>query len=446
MLRINGPAWNYCDGVTRRGFLQVGGLTFGGLGLSDLLRLEARGESRSTARSHKSVILVYLSGGMAHQDTFDLKPDGPAEVRGEFKPIATNVPGISYGEHLPNLARVADKLAVVRSLVGQKDEHSSFQQMTGKLMSVSQNEGTPHFGSVASKVLGPVDPVVPPFVDLSPVMQHRPYNSPGPGRLGSNFRGARLSGDDVELMRPTHVAADRIESRRDLLGAFDGWRRSIEAQPVAGMDDMVGRAFEVISSSKVATALDLDREDPRIRDRYGKGSPKHLGDGAPMWNDQLLQARRLVEAGARVVTVAYGFWDTHGGNFNHLKQHLPLFDQGISALVDDIYMLGLQNDVSVVVWGEFGRTPKINKDGGRDHWAPVNFALFSGGGMNVGQTIGSTDKSAAYAAGNPIHYLDVLATMYHNLGIDSGSMIEDRTGRPSFILPPTARPIQQLIS
>ena len=418
----------------------------GGLCLGDLLRLEAQGAATVTQRRHKSVILVYLSGGLAHQDTFDLKPDAPAEVRGKFQPIATKVPGIAFGELLPRLAGVADKLAVVRSLVGQRDEHSSFQQTTGTLMAVAEREGRPHFGSVVAKIQGPVDPVVPPFVDLSPVMQHRPYNSPGPGRLGSAYRAARLSGDDVELMRPTHVAANRIEARRDLLAAFDGWRSSLEAAPVSGMDEVVGRAFEVISSSKVATALDLDREDPRIRDRYGKGSPKHLGDGAPMWNDQLLQARRLVEAGARVVTVAYGFWDTHGGNFTHLEQHLPLFDQGISALIDDIHMRCIDQDVSVVVWGEFGRTPKINKDAGRDHWAPVNSVLFAGGGMRVGQVIGSTDKTAAYAVANPIHYLDVLATIYHNLGIDSGSTIEDRTGRPSFLLPPTAQPIAPLVS
>jgi hypothetical protein len=425
--------------------LQIGGLALGGLALSDLLRLEARAGTPTSARSHKSVILVYLSGGLAHQDTFDLKPEAPAEVRGEFQPIATKVPGIAFGEMLPRLAGVADKLAVVRSLVGQRDEHSSFQQTTGTLMAVAEREGRPHFGSVVAKVQGPVDPVVPPFVDLSPVMQHRPYNSPGPGRLGSAYRAARLSGDDVELMRPTHVAAERVADRRTLLTEFDGWRRSIEAQPVAGMDEVVDRAFEVISSSRVATALDLDREDPRIRDRYGKGSPKHMGDGAPMWNDQLLQARRLVEAGARVVTVAYGFWDTHGGNFRHLKAHLPLFDQGISALVDDIHMRGMQDDVTVVVWGEFGRTPKINKDAGRDHWAPVNSVLFAGGGMNVGQVIGTTDKTAAYAVGNPIHYLDVLATIYHNLGIDPSSQIGDRTGRPAFLLPPTAQPIRQLV-
>jgi uncharacterized protein (DUF1501 family) len=164
-----------------------------------------------------------------------------------------------------------------------------------------------------------------------------------------------------------------------------------------------------------------------------------------MWNDQLLMARRLVEAGARVVTVAYGFWDTHGNNFRYLRKHLPLFDQGISALVEDIYARGLDRDVSVVVWGEFGRTPKINKDAGRDHWSRVNGALLFGGGMRVGQVIGSTDSAAAYAKDQPVHYQDVLATVYHNLGIDPHAMVEDVSGRPTMILPSSAQPIEKLI-
>ena len=211
------------------------------------------------------------------------------------------------------------------------------------------------------------------------------------------------------------------------------------------MSDVYRRAFDVLTSDKVARAPDLTYEDPRLRERYGLGSAQHLGDGAPMWNDQLLIARRLAEAGARCITVAYGFWDTHGQNFSWLRQRLPLFDLGISALIEDIYARGLDQDITVVVWGEFGRTPKINKDAGRDHWARVNSALLSGGGMKVGQVIGSTDKLGGSAAGRPVPYLDVLATIYDRLGIDPHAFIHDKADRPINILPPTAMPIPELI-
>jgi hypothetical protein len=312
-------------------------------------------------------------------------------------------------------------------------------------MGTAQRLGTPHFGSVISRAQGAVDPVVPPFVDLFPTMQHKPYNAPGPGMLGSKYAASKLDGEDMALLRQTAVTPERFAGRRGLLASFDGFRRAVDSAPVAGMDTFYSRAFDVLTSSKVATAMDLSKEDPRLRDRYGKGSTQHLGDGAPMWNDQLLMARRLVEAGARCVTVAYGFWDTHGGNFAHLKQYLPLFDRGISTLVEDIHMRGLDKDVTVVVWGEFGRSPKINKEAGRDHWAPVNSALLAGGGMKVGQVIGSTDKLGGSALSSPIHYLDVLATIYHNLGIDPHSFVPDISGRPVPILPGTARPIEKLV-
>ncbi|HWE38864.1 MAG TPA: DUF1501 domain-containing protein [Isosphaeraceae bacterium] len=444
MLTLFGTGRRYCDGVTRRSFLRLGALGMGGLALPQLLRAE-EAAGLGSGRSHKAVIMVYLSGGLAHQDTFDPKPDAPAEVRGEFQPIATRVPGVSFGELLPKMAGVMDKVAVLRSLVGFRDEHSSFQNLTGFPMDLSNREGKPHFGAVVSRVQGVVDPVVPPVVDLFPVMQHKPYNSPGPGILGQAHRPARLNGDDLALLRPTAVAPDRVAGRRRLLDDFDRLRRRADDLPTEGLDPFYRRAFDVLTTDKVARALDVTREDPRLRDRYGKGSPKHLGDGAPMWNDQLLAARRLVEAGARCVTVAYGFWDTHGSNFSYLKHHLPLFDQGVSALVEDIHARGIDKDVTVVVWGEFGRTPKINKDAGRDHWAPVNSALLFGGGMKVGHVLGSTDRNAAFAVRRPIHYHDVLATIYHNLGIDPSGYVDDRLGRPVPILPPTARPIDELV-
>jgi hypothetical protein len=442
MMTLGGPAYRYCDGQTRRSFLKIGGLAMGGLGLPQLLRAEA---ASGVGRSHKAVIMVYLSGGISHQDTFDLKPEAPEEIRGEFSPIDTSVPGVQFGELLPRLARCADRLAVIRSIVGLRDEHTSWQNLTGYPMSQAQREGKPHFGSIVTKLRGGVNEVVPPFCDLFPTMQHRPYNSGGPGHLGLSFAGARLGDGDQDLMTQTKVEPARFDRRKDLLARFDDWRSRMDGQPVDGLDSFYRRAFDVLTSDTVAKALDASKEDPRCRDRYGIGSPKHLGDGAPMWNDQLLIARRLVEAGARVVTVAYGFWDTHGNNFNHLRNHLPVFDQGISALVEDLHARGLDQDVTVVVWGEFGRTPKINKDAGRDHWARVSNAVIAGGGLEVGQVIGSTDKVAGSAVSTPIHYQDVLATVYNRLGIDPHGFVADVAGRPIPILPSTARPIRQLV-
>jgi len=437
-----GPASRYCDGVSRRSFLTIGGLAVGGLSLASLLKAEERAGVRN---SKKSVIMVYLAGGLSHQDTFDLKPDAPDGIRGEFQPIETGIPGIRIGELLPRLARVTDRMAIIRSVVGQRDEHSSFQSLVGHTMGETQRQGHPNFGSVLAKLLGQSDPVTPAFVDLFPTMQHRPYNSAGPGVLGPRYSQVKADGEQLASMKLRYVTSTQLADRRRLLDTFDGFRRDMDSVSRGGMDADYQKAFDVLTSSKLVTALDVEREDPKTRDRYGRGSANHLGDGAPMWNDQLLAARRLVEAGVRCVTVAYGFWDTHGGNFNWLRQRLPLFDQGISALIEDIYARGLDKDVTVVVWGEFGRTPKINKDAGRDHWARVNSALVAGGGMRMGQVIGATDKMADSAIDRPVHYRDVLATVYAAMGIDPSGGVTDISGRRLPILAPEAQPIKELI-
>ncbi len=253
MFTLMGPRYGYCDGVSRRSFLKIGGLSLGGLGLPELLRAEAAAGTNA-AKRHKSVIMVYLSGGLAHQDTFDLKPNAPANIRGEFKPIDTRVPGVQFGELLPNLAASADKLAVIRSVVGQRDEHSSFQSLTGYTMDFSKLQGKPHFGSVVAKVQGAVDPVVPPFVDLFPTMQHKPYNTPGPGELGLTFRPARIDGEDLSLLKGGEVTADRRDRRRRMLGEFDTFRRTVDSTEMGGMDSFYRRAFDVLTSSKVARA------------------------------------------------------------------------------------------------------------------------------------------------------------------------------------------------
>lgn len=441
MIEFTGPSHRFCDGLSRRSFLRAGSLAVGGLSLPHLLRAE-----QQQGTSHKAVIMVYLSGGLSHQDTFDLKPMAPDEVRGEFQPISSVVPGIDVGELLPKIAQVTDKCSIIRSVVGQRDEHTSFQNLTGYPKSVVERDHYPNFGSIVSKVQGPTDPVIPPFVDLFPTMQHRPYNSTGAGYLGSAYHQVRADGEDVASMSLRYIERPQFQSRQQLLSRIDSLRQEIDRQDVLDdVEENYRRAFEVLTSSKLVEAMDIERVDPRLRERYGKGSSKHLGDGAPMWNDQLLIARRLVEAGVRVVTVAYGFWDTHGNNFGHLKNHLPTFDTGISALIQDIYDRGLDRDVTVVVWGEFGRTPKINDNAGRDHWAPVQSVLLAGGGMPVGQVIGSTDNTAAYAEDRPVDYRDVLATVYHNLGIDPHAFVRDINERPVGIMPETARPIPELV-
>jgi len=271
-------------------------------------------------------------------------------------------------------------------------------------------------------------------------MQHKPYNSPGAAMLGRAAAAVKVDGEEVNVMKNLAVPMNHLADRKSLLADLDSYRKASGSS----VDTFHERAFDVLTSSKMVEALDVTKEPERTRERYGRGSPRHQGDGGPQWNDQLLMARRLVEAGARVVSVAYGFWDTHGQNFRALKNQLPLFDRGISALVEDIHVRGLNDDVTICVWGEFGRTPKINKDAGRDHWARVNSVLLAGGGMKVGQVIGSTDKVAGEAKDDPIYYPSVLATIYRNLGLDPHAMVYDVSNRPAPILPSSVNAIDKV--
>lgn len=443
MLTLTGNPYRCCDGVSRRSFLQIGSLAVGGLSLPQLLRAESQGQSTSSA---KSVIMVYLTGGLGHQDTFDLKLDAPQEIRGEFKGIETSLPGYQIGELLPLTSQCVHRMAVVRSLVGLRDEHSSFQNVTGYPMDLTNREGKPNFGSILSHKLGQTDPAVPAFVDLFPTMQHKPYNSPKSGVLGPAHRSVQADGEDLASMKLRYIEPAQLDNRRKLLSTMDQFHRQVDASSIRNLDVTYDKAFDVLTSSRLVNALDVTKEDPKIRERYGTGSSKHLGDGAPMWNDQLLAARRLVESGVRCVTVAYGFWDTHGNNFKYLRDHLPLFDKGISALVNDIYDRGLDRDVTVCVWGEFGRTPKINKDAGRDHWPRVGHALLCGGGLKVGQVLGATDKLGGDVLDRPLHYQQVLATLYHTVGLGEDPSINDISGRRLPILDPGIRPITELLS
>jgi len=423
-----------CDDFTRhsrRNFLRLGLGSGLGLNLPELLRAESETGGRGKlAPRQKSLIVVYLSGGISHLDTVDLKPGAPKEIRGEFNPVQSNIPGHPVCELLPLLSTRMDKFLTLKSLVGFADEHSSFQNLTGFQMGVAQRDSKPHLGSVVAKVLGPVVPTFPPFVDLFPTMQHRPYNSPGPGFLGRSAQGVRLQGGDVNTLKLEGGQKQALVDKRGLLESFDAFRGTLET---GGVDLNYRRAFDVLLNRKILDALDLSRESEKVRERYGRGSEKHQGDGAPLWNDQLLMARRLVEAGARLVTVAYGFWDTHGNNFGHLRQHLPTLDQGLSALVEDIHDRGMDRDCLVILLGEFGRTPKINKDGGRDHWGPCFTGLFAGGGVVPGQVIGSTDEIGAWPDSTAWSPDDLGATVYSALGIDPHAVVRDRLNRPVHI-------------
>ena len=441
MLRIRGGGGpRFCDGFTRRQFLQIGGLALGGMTLTDVLAAEAQNGIRN---NHKAIIMIYLPGGPAHQDTWDLKMDAPSEIRGEFKPIKTNVPGIEICEYMPKLARMMDKFAVVRSLVGARDEHASNLCLTGYTQAENSQNHAPDMGSVISYLQGQVDKTVPAFVNMAAHTKHPPYNDPGPGFLGLAHSALNPSGPLMQDMVLNGVTLDRLADRRQLLTSLDRFRKGVDS--IQGMDALHQRAFDLLTSSKLVHALDVTREDPRVRERYGKGIEAVQGDASPMLNDQFLAARRLVEAGARFVTLSYGFWDWHGGNFANLKLHLPLLDQAITALVQDIHDRGLDKDVSVVIWGDFGRSPRINKDAGRDHWPRVASCLLAGGGMRTGQVIGSTIRFGEEPASRPVDYKDIFATLYHNMGINiSDTPVRDATGRPTFLLP-GHEPVSELI-
>jgi hypothetical protein len=413
----------------------------GGLSMPQILQAEASAPlTTKGSLGHKAVIMIYLSGGPSHQDMYDLKMDAPVEIRGTFRPIATNVPGIQICEHLPRLAKMMDKVAIIRSLYGCPDQHASDLCMSGYPIGPrGRQDNHPSLGSAVSKLQGPVDPSVPPFVGLTIKTKHDPYCNPGfPGFLGAAHAPFQPQGEGMANMRLNGISLERLRDRKALLASFDQTRRQFDELDVyRGVDSLTQKALDVLTSSKLVEALDVEREEPAVRDRYGRGSadPAFGEDAGPHWMDQFLMARRLVEAGVRCVTLSFGSWDRHHSNFIRLPEQLAKFDQGISALIEDIYRRGLDQDVSVIAWGEFGRTPRINKDGGRDHWPQVASCLLAGGGMRMGQVIGSTNRLGEVPQDRPIHFQEVFATLYRQLGIDvSRATITDNTGRPQYLV------------
>ncbi len=435
MLRITGNGQRLCDGMTRRTALQVGALGLGGLSLPGLLRAE---RVAGIGRSHKSVIMIYLVGAPPHQDMYDLKMDAPAEIRGEFRPIETSVSGIQICEHLPHLAKIMHRCVPLRTVHGSPNgAHDSFICYTGRSF-VNQPPGDwPALGAVVSKVQGPANPAVPPFIGLAPDAGHPPYGSPGlPGFLGVGHAAFRPSGPARADMVLNGITPERLQARGSLLQSFDAMRRDVDASgTLRGLDEITAQALGILTSSQLAAAFDLSQESPAVRERYGQGDTKNYGDGAPRNPEHFLLARRLVEAGARVVTLNFGRWDFHSQNFSEAKNtHLPIFDRALSALIEDLHDRGLSDDVAVVAWGEFGRTPQINKDAGRDHWPQVGGGLIAGGGFRTGQVIGATDRLGGEIAERPIHFAEVHASLHRFLGLPSDLKLPDLTGRPQYLI------------
>jgi len=419
------------DGVTRRGFLSIGSLGVGGLMLSDLFRLEARA---GTGSSTKAVINVHLSGGPSHQDMWDLKPDAPAEYRGEFRPIPTNVDGVEICELFPKLSRMADRFALVRGLVGSVDEHSYSTSMTGyPESSLRAMGGRPSIGSVVSKIAHSAGSQTLPYVSLmgsvtpgylGPV--HSPYVPDGQGR--GNLSLGKIDGT-------------RLKNRTDLLNELDTLRRDVDASGrMEAMDSFTQRAVDVVTSGRMGDALDVTKEKPEVVKRYeGDGTGRRSGQ-----NRNFLLARRLIEAGVRTVAMTWGGWDTHEQNFRTLRTQLPQLDTGLSALLDDLKDRGMLRDVAIVLWGEFGRTPKVNQTAGRDHWPRVAAAFIAGGGIRGGQVVGQSDRHAAEAV-SPVHIHQVHATLYHVLGVDvKTAQFNDPAGRPQYLLE-HREPIKELV-
>jgi hypothetical protein len=423
MLTFFGSKQRFCDGFSRRNFLKVGALASGGLTLADLFRLEA--QAGASSRPLKSIINIYLPGGPPHMDMFDLKPEAPAEFRGEFRPIATNVPGIEICELMPNLARLADKYAIIRSVTGLRDEHSPRQSDSGW----SENDlrsigGHPGIGPVMSRVYGTVNGTAPTSVALSGFTEH--------GFLPQVYRDFRPDGEGRNNLRlNNNMSAQRLTDRKSLLDGLDRIRRDRDQKgAMTALDSFNERAMTVITSGTMAEALDSRKEDPRVVDRYSFERQGSYGG-----NRNFLLARRLVEAGVRVVSLSWGGWDTHGQNFQSMRQQLPALDVGLSAMIEDLDARGLLADTMIMMSGEFGRTPRINGGAGRDHWAPASFFFLGGGGLRTGQVIGSTNRLGERPHDRPVHLQQIFATVYQNLGIDvESTTLADPNGRPQYLL------------
>lgn len=404
--------------LSRRSCLSAGLFGFAGLSLPNLLKLRAA-QGASTASRPKSVIMIWLRGGPSHIDSYDMKPAAPAEIRGEFSPTATNVPGIQICDLMPRQTEIMDKLAVIRGIKSNDlGDHTPHYILTG-----SPDRGKhPVLGAVVS-YLQPRNDGLPPYVSL---MYQPPglYDTEGPAYVGATHRPFVPRAQGLEnLTLAKGISTERLRDRRELLRQFDTINRSLDGRgSMSAMDDHTERAMRMIASPKVREAFDLHQESPATYERYGK------------YCENMLMARRLVEAGVPVVTLKIGDWDTHEHNFRDMRDQCPKLDQGFHALVTDLHDRGLADDVAVVMWGEFGRAPRVSRNAGRDHWPEAGAAVIAGGGFKTGQVIGETDSQAARSKGTPYTPGNVLASLYNHLGIDPGQTIPDHNGRPTYIL------------
>jgi hypothetical protein len=436
--------------ISRRGFLRVGAVG-SGLTLSGLLRSDAAAAAAGRpVHPERSVIILWMRGGPPHLDMWDMKPDAPAEYRGEFKPIPTNVPGIHLGDILPMSAKIMDKWSIIRSLHHHDAGHSTADQLcfTGYPHPVgadTEQNAYPSCGSILSRELGPKVPGMPAYVMI-------PRSLPGSGSayLGLAHAHYETIADpatappgqfQVRDMSPiAGLDVNRLNDRRALSAQLDTLRREADAAgAMSGLDDFNRRAFDLLTSGAARRAFDIDSEPAKIRERYGFmpefKARNTMECGCPAWSQRVLLARRLIEAGVRIVTVDLRWWDTHIDNFYRIKAGFaPRFDQAFTALITDLHERGILESTMVIAWGEFGRTPRINKDAGRDHWPNVFSAALAGGPIRGGRVAGSSDARGEYPKDNPKHPTDVLATMYDWLGVNVAKEYVNNFGRPLRIL------------
>lgn len=426
MITLQGLPYRLCGGVTRRDALRIGTLGMAGLSLPHLL--QSRAAAAPTRGKATSIVMIHLGGGPSHVDTYDPKPEAPVEIRGEFKAIDTNVPGVQVCELFPLQAQRMDRLAVLRSVHRVlPEEHASSLMCTGYGYTERRAQGDkPCIGSVLARLRGRPETLVPPYVSLRGYnyetglggahlgTQTEPYIYEGPGR------------DDLRLQ----VSLDRLNGRKKLLNKVNRFRQAVDSGAVEAQDVFSQRALELVSSSATYTALDVSKEDEKTRKRYP--------------HEHFLRARRLIEAGVQCVAIEVGGWDTHSDNFKQLRNIMPPLDQSLTALLDDLKERGREQETLVVVWGEFGRTPRVNGTAGRDHWPAVMSVLVAGGGLKMGQVIGSTSPDAHEAKEKPYRVREVVATLYHALGIDPESVFIDQQARPIPLIHDAA-PIPELV-